>query len=667
VASRSSVPTIAAPNRPNPCTRPTDVVQEEALRADLQEQTSDRARQEGCVAQENEFTSAGFLRAYVVPALLLFAIPAAGFFFARYADATWDAEFLKAAETSMSRDHSVDAAEKAETLAFFRSTPPSALCADGAARHPEMKPEFFAHVCGDYKQFGWIRMASVWSGVLGLVSLLVMAVCAVLAFSSRGLQYASFVAGWNFLRVTSAIEVIAQGFIAVMLSFWGTVVLTESYYVKLIAVVALLALVAAWRVIAAIFAKSDDTLSVDGEVLTRAASPALWSRVDGLCRKLGTRPATHIVGGIDDNFFVTEHPVQLNGHTLEGRTLFVSLSLLKRLDKGEADAVLAHEMAHFSGGDTEYSKKTSPMLARFRHYLHALYQGGLSYPIFAFMLLYWSLLQLALSKSSREREFRADRLAADATSPASMANALCKVGAYSSYRARVESSLFNRDKALGSVDIATSVATGFMDYARGPNLVSDLSARSFPHPFDSHPALGARMQAVGVTIGNAAVANAVTATAADTWFNEIGGAEEIEAKLWRAYEARFQAAHEESLAYRYLPSTPEERAHVERYFPTVELAPKDGGATWTMDCEQFHYVDWPAAFRWADIVDIKAKDREFRGKALLIQVRTAKGTEKLTVPLGKIAVNQDQAVAAIGAYYGRYKTAEANQPQRAAS
>ena len=619
------------------------------------------------MAHEDEFTSAGFLRAYVVPALLLFAIPALGFFFARYANASWDGEFLKVAEQSISRDQSIDAQERAATLAFHETTPPSRLCADGAARHPEMKPEFFANVCGDYRQIRWIRTASAWSGALGVLSIMVMGVCAALAFASRGMQYASFVAGWNFLRVASAIQVIAQGFIAVMLSFWGTVVLTESYYVKLIAVVGVLALVAAVRVIAAIFAKPDDSLSVEGEVLTRAASPALWSRVDGLCRRLGTRPATHIVGGIDDNFFVTEHPVQVGPHTLEGRTLFISLSLLKRLDKGEADAVLAHEMAHFSGGDTEYSKKTSPMLARFRHYLHALYQGGLSYPIFTFMLLYWSLLHLALNKSSREREFRADRLAADATSPTSMAHALCKVAAYSSYRARVESTLFSRDTGHDRLDIAASVASGFMDYARGPSLVSDLSARSFPHPFDSHPSLGARMQAVGVTIGNAAVANAVTATAGETWFSEIGGAEEIETKLWKAYEARFQAAHEESLAYRYLPSTPEERAHVDRYFPAIAMGPKDSGATWTMDCEQFHYVEWPAAFRWADIVDIKAKDREFRGKALLIQVRTAQGTEKLTVPLGKIAANQDQAVAAIGAYYGRYKTAEANQPQQRAA
>ena len=38
------------------------------------------------------------------------------------------------------------------------------LCADGPAAH--RKAAFFDEVCGDYKQFGWIRTASV--GAIGL-------------------------------------------------------------------------------------------------------------------------------------------------------------------------------------------------------------------------------------------------------------------------------------------------------------------------------------------------------------------------------------------------------------------------------------------------------------------------------------------------------------------
>ncbi|MEO5820401.1 MAG: M48 family metallopeptidase [Vicinamibacteraceae bacterium] len=613
-------------------------------------------------------TGVGFVRAYVVPALLLFAIPLVGYGFVRYARSTWDGQFLEAVERSINRDRTTDAAGKAEALAFYRATPPSQLCADGPSKHPETNARFFDEVCGDYRQFRWIHAASVGSIGLGIASLVVMLVCAGLAFASRELQYASFVAGWNLLRVASAIQVLLQGFIAVMLSFWGTVVFTEHYYVKLIGVIGLLALVAASKVIVSIFKKPDDRFDVEGAVLTRVASPSLWSRVDALCRRLGTQPATHIIGGIDDNFFVTEHPVQVGPHLLTGRTLYVSLSLLKRLDKGEADAVLAHEMAHFSGGDTGYSKRTSPLLARFRTYLGALHAGGLSWPVFNFMLLYWSLVQLALSTSSRAREIRADRVAADATSPASMASALCRVAAYSSYRARVESGLFDRDTGLDSLDIGNRVAAGFLDYARGPHLVSDLSASSFPHPFDSHPPLGARLSALGASLGNAGVANAVTATPAETWFSEIGDAERIEATLWKAYEARFLAAHEASLAYRYLPSTAAERTHVERYFPPVQLAGKSEHPALALDCAQIHYGDWVDAVAWAAISNIKAADQTFRGKVLTLQVVTASGgTEKRTIPLSKLADGDAAVLQVVSRYFDRHANAVAYQRQAAAS
>jgi Zn-dependent protease with chaperone function len=82
---------------------------------------------------------------------------------------------------------------------------------------------------------------------------------------------------------------------------------------------------------------------------------------------------------------------------------------------------------------------------------------------------------VACHGSSRAREFRADRLAAELTSPASMAGALCRVAAYSSDRARVEASLFERDSGHDRLDNGSRVAAGFLNYARGPHLVSDLS------------------------------------------------------------------------------------------------------------------------------------------------------------------------------------------------
>ena len=221
-------------------------------------------------------------------------------------------------------------------------------------------------------------------------------------------------------------------------------VLTERYFIKLIAIVGIAALIAAFKVIVAIFAKPDDTLTVEGEVITRAASPALWARVDGLCRRLGTQPVTHIVGGIDDNFFVTEHPVHLTGRELTGRTLFVSLSLLKRLPRARPTPSWPTRWPTSAAAtrvlETHVAAPVAvPDLLRRAARRRPLVAG---LPLHAAVL---ALVQLALSTSSRAREIRADRLAAEATSPMSMAGALCRVAAYSWYRARVEASLFNRN------------------------------------------------------------------------------------------------------------------------------------------------------------------------------------------------------------------------------
>jgi len=248
-----------------------------------------------------------------------------------------------------------------------------------------------------------------------------------------------------------------------------------------------------------------------------------------------------------------------------------------------------------------------------------------------------------------------------------MASALCRVVAYSSYRARVEAGLFNRDTGHQTLDIGSRVAAGFMDYARGPHLVSDLSARSFPHPFDSHPPLVARLSALSVTLGNTGVANAVTASPGGTWFTEIGDAERIEASLWQAYEARFQAAHEESLAYRYLPTTPEERAHVERYFPPLDLAGTSGHPSFAIDCLQLHYGAWTGPVAWASVQDINAADQTFRGKVLTFQVVTPAGKEKRTVPLKKLADGDQAVLDAVSRYYSRYRNAAAYQSQVTAS
>ena len=69
----------------------------------------------------------------------------------------------------------------------------------------------------------------------------------------------------------------------------------------------------------------------------------------------------HIVVGLDPTFFVTEARVRCVSGVLKGRTLFVSLPLSRLLTLEEFGAVVAHELAHFTGKDTAFSKKFFPV------------------------------------------------------------------------------------------------------------------------------------------------------------------------------------------------------------------------------------------------------------------------------------------------------------------
>ncbi|NOK33237.1 M48 family metalloprotease, partial [Corallococcus exercitus] len=427
--------------------------------------------------------SPGFVRSLVLPALLLFALPLFGLWFAGHASDRFDAQVLEVIEKQIGRDTTLSEADRQESLAFFRAVPASAACLGDDAELANYRNNL-GDACSDVKQFGWARLAS-WSLLaLGLVSTLVALLCGLAAFISRPFQYGSFVVGWLVLRVTSALQVMGQGALAVWLSYWVTALWLERYSVKLIILMALLAAGAAFMVVVAIFRRPPTDFDVEAEELTEASAPELWACVRQLCERLQTSPPDHILAGIDTNFFVTEHEVRVDGRILSGRTLFVSLSLLRLLERSEAEAVLAHEMGHLLGGDTGHSKRLAPMLAHFGHYLQTLFEGGLTRPVYYFMRAYRGLFELSLGRSRRASELAADRLAAGVTSGQDIARSLVKVGAYSSFRDRVEAKLFAQDELHPSVAIARRVAHGFSEYAQSEAVHDDLQRAVTPHPFD---------------------------------------------------------------------------------------------------------------------------------------------------------------------------------------
>jgi len=611
---------------------------------------------------------ADLFRVFLLTLVSLFAIPAATLVFTEYALRTEDAEFLQAIEKRIASDTRLSAEDKAQTTEFYRSHPLSKAC-DATA---EEDREFHDKVCRPYSMywhFHWADRAAIWTLALGAALLAAALVLGALAFANRGLRYASFVAGWRLMTVSSAVEVVLQSTMLVWLSFWLTAYFWQSYYVKLIAIAGIAAAAAVFYAIYTLFKKLPSGNEIEGEVVAEADAPRLWERIRQLATRVKTAPPDQIVAGIDTNFFVTEAPCQVGGRTLDGRTLFVSIPLLRVLDQSEADAVLAHELAHLGGGDTRSSAALGPKLQQFDQYTWQMRSGGLTIVAHYLLRLYRMIFAFALARDSREREYKADRVSAGLTAPSAIVQSLIKISAYASYRNDVERKLFAQNREHdGALGIAGFVAAGLPPYANSEAFIETMKTADVPHPYDTHPPLLERMRNVGHHVPESAY-GAIVATAPEaSWADDIETAAAIEQRLWSDYEQRFVQNHELSLAYRYEPATDEERAVVLRHFPPVAFALKNGESVEVSYTGLHQSVDGGSTIGWDEAKDLTYQDNTF-GDILVVthHDKGMLGARTTKVKVSGIGKQKEDFKAAVGRYWQRHQIMRAQQQEQASS
>lgn len=601
-------------------------------------------------------------RVFLLTLVSLFAIPAATLVFTEYALRSQDAEFLQAIESRIAADTRLSAADKALTTEFYRSHPLSKAC---SATAPEDK-DFHDQVCSPYSmqwQFHWADRAAIWTLALGAALLAAALVLGALAFANRGLRYASFVAGWRLMTVSSAVEVVLQSAMLVWLSFWLTAYFMERYYVKLIAIAGIAAAIAVFYAIYTLFKKLPFGSEIEGELVAEADAPRLWNRIRELATRVKTAPPDHIVAGIDTNFFVTEAPCDVRGRTLNGRTLFVSIPLLRVLDQTEADAVLAHELAHLGGGDTRSSAALGPKLQQFDQYTWEMRSGGLTIVAHFLLRLYRMIFSFALARDSREREFKADRVSAGLTAPNAIVQSLIKISAYASYRNDVERKLFEQNRQHdGALGIAGFVAAGLPPYAGSEAFIETMKTADVPHPYDSHPPLLERMRNVGHHVPESAYGAIVSTAPSASWADEIETAADIETRMWNDYEQRFVQNHELSLAYRYEPATEEERAVVLRHFPPVEFALKNNERVQVSYQGLHQSVDGGSTIGWDEVKDLTFQDNAFADMLIVSHHdKGMLGARTTKVKVGGLGKQKDNFKGAVGRYWQRHQIMRAEQ------
>jgi Zn-dependent protease with chaperone function len=576
------------------------------------------------------------LKNFVFVLLGLFVIPAITWFYARHA--------------------------LTHALRFPQGTDPAALVAliEEACRQG-------ASVCAPY-DFVWQHVLAKplagWAIAGGMILLAAIAFLAVLAFADRGLQLISFTVGRRLMSLACVLTLLSHGTMIVWLSFWLTAYFSGKYYPKLILIASIAVLGGIGYVLWEMFRKLPADGAIAGEPVDEKSAPLLWRRIRQMAEQLHTSPPRYLIAGIDDNFFVTEAPLIVGNRRLEGRKLFVSLPLLRQLETGEADAVLAHELAHFAGGDTKNSARLWPQLVKYDRYTESLAEiGRIMHLILPFLYFYRQLFEFALARESRAREFLADAAAARLVSPQAMARSLVKVGAYSMYRARVEGGLFNLDEKLAeTLGLAERIREGLRPWAHSGEFSSLMSRAHIPHPFDTHPPLEERMENVSAVITGEDFARVVTDKAEHSWVEEIEAGDAMEARLWAEYEQAFARAHEIDLAYRYDPAKPGERELVLKHFPPLTFASRKDG-NFEIDCEAISPPGKPPLV-YDDIKTLQVEDDVL---SVILHEKGLMLNKTVKVKLKGLGKNKGEFLAALGRYWERHQIMRARKQEKAAS
>ncbi|MCJ2021905.1 M48 family metalloprotease [Methylobacterium sp. E-065] len=272
----------------------------------------------------------------------------------------------------------------------------------------------------------------------------------------------------------------------------------------IIAVLAAWAAVAAVRGLRGVFALfTPEPIDVRGRVLDEADAPGLWRLVRELAGRGDAQVPDAVVVGLTGGFFVTESAVRLrpDARTLTGRTLYLPAPYLGVLDGRELSAVIGHEVAHFAGEDTAYSRRFTPIYAGLHRALTALGNVGpgdlLTRPAAYVGHRSLGTFDAAVARWSRAREFEADQRGALVSGAPPAASALLRVGVLGPVVGETLASAYGEPDAAPD-DLVAGVldaipAAGFPD--PGAHL-DDRQA----HPTDTHPPDRQRIAALGVPL-----------------------------------------------------------------------------------------------------------------------------------------------------------------------
>jgi Zn-dependent protease with chaperone function len=384
----------------------------------------------------------------------------------------------------------------------------AALC-----RAPESRNAMGA-ICSTYDHVASLRLLAVTTIVGTILLLLGVHWIGQRCRRDRQLLLKRFRVGSHLMTAATLILVLSQALLLSTALFFGPVEFLSRIPTGLILLTGLGALLAVYKVVRLIFAFGKEfSVDVDGRFVSVDQAPELWKFVEATAAAVGTDPPRNIVVGTDATFFVTEAKVATNGGAATGRTLYVSIPLCQILTKTEFRSIVGHEMAHFYGRDTDFSRKFYPAFRNGANTLDAVVGtarsvGGGGYallPAISLLSFYLESFSEAEAEISREREIAADVIGARVTTKRDFALAITKIIQHDSAWEKVYSELLDnstnekRELPLPSESFVRVAEQQFRTANRAEQ-IKQLESEQLAHPTDSHPPLGARLKALGLSV-----------------------------------------------------------------------------------------------------------------------------------------------------------------------
>lgn len=323
-------------------------------------------------------------------------------------------------------------------------------------------------------------------------------------------------------------------------SFFVPVMLTGYYLPKLTFFFAIAAVYVTFKICSLLIsARPKATTSTTGTLLGRSQANELWSVVDDLSMKLNTAPPERIVLTIENKICVTEAEVQIGKQIYQGRTLIISLPLLKNMHNEQCKAIIAHELAHFSGRHTQLSLRFFPIYKgaiEARSSIAKAFDkfGATSLGALPAMLLLDNFLKSfgeIESEISRQCEKEADTSAAAVTGHTTMVKALINIHALSHCWQQCDQFLFGLLHAEGkATDNIIAFFSNTLNESSAKKAADIIVGSAIPHPFNSHPTLRQRIEYLGETV-EALKDISLTNDTKNTLITSIQSIENIEVSL----------------------------------------------------------------------------------------------------------------------------------------